>query len=172
MVTREQRAAFNRRRWLKNGAQVALALCVFLAVRAWQQHGAARGAVPNISGSTVGGERISLSSYRGEPVLVHFFATWCGVCTAMESNIANVADDHRVLFVGTRSGSASELHAYLEEQRLTHVDVLVDESGAMADQFGIKGIPATFYVNAEGNIESVEVGYTTELGIRARTWTL
>ena len=48
--------------------------------------------------------------------------------------------------------------------------VIADEYGEIAKQWSVKGVPASFIIAADGNIRFVEVGYTTELGLRARLW--
>jgi hypothetical protein len=48
--------------------------------------------------------------------------------------------------------------------------VMLDESGQLASQFGLKGVPASFILSPGGEIIFVETGYTTELGLRVRMW--
>jgi peroxiredoxin len=115
------------------------------------------------------GETVSLADYRGKPVLLHFGATWCEVCKAEQHNIDAVTRDLPVLSVTSLSGSASDVAAVMGEggraQRM-----IVDEHGALAHRFGVRAYPTTFVIDREGMIRHVEVGYTTELGMRARMW--
>ena len=48
--------------------------------------------------------------------------------------------------------------------------VLLDTSGELATSFGVKGVPASFILDPNGEITFVESGYTTELGLRVRLW--
>ncbi len=48
--------------------------------------------------------------------------------------------------------------------------VLNDPDGAIAAHWGVRGVPASFIVDGAGQIRFVEVGYTTEIGLRLRLW--
>ena len=47
---------------------------------------------------------------------------------------------------------------------------VVDEDNALTKRFRVGVFPTTFVVDGDGDIRDVEVGYTTELGLRARMW--
>ena len=48
--------------------------------------------------------------------------------------------------------------------------VVVDEDGRLARSWGVGGVPATFIVATDGRISYAGMGYSTELGLRARLW--
>jgi thiol-disulfide isomerase/thioredoxin len=102
-------------------------------------------------------------------VLVRFWATWCGVCKAEQHNFDAVARGLPVLSVASQSGSADDVAAYVRRQGIAH-PVMLDPDGSLARRFGVRSFPTTFVVDAKGEIRYVEVGYTTELGLRARMW--
>ena len=163
--------------WKRRGKRLAIELVVFaaifLAVRAWQRRGVIEGAAPRLEGVDVVGERVALASGSGGPTLVHFWATWCGVCEAMDGNVAAVAEDSNVVTVAVRSGDARAIVASLEEEGLVTNDrpafrVIADPNGALASAWGVSAFPTSFVIDEDGAIRSVEVGYTTELGLRAR----
>lgn len=153
-------------RWLRD---LALLVVVFLAIRAYQQRDLPRGAAPALSGVALRGREVSLEDYRGRPVLLHFWATWCGVCRAEQSSIDAIARTLPVLSVASRSGGASEVRAYVQQHGVVP-SVVLDASGALARRYGVHAYPTTFVLDAEGEIQFREVGYTTELGLRARMW--
>ena len=152
--------------WLRDGA---IALLLLLAVRAYQQRDLARGAAPGLAGRTLDGAQVSLADYRGAPVLLRFWATWCGVCKAEQSNVDAVARGLPVLSVASQSGSANQVAAYVRSQRIAH-RVIADPEGVLARRFGVRAFPTTLVIDANGEIRYVEVGYSTELGLRARMW--
>jgi peroxiredoxin len=153
-------------RWLRDGA---IAVLLLLAIRAYQQRDLARGVAPVLTGRTLDGAQVSLEDYRGAPVLVRFWATWCGVCGAEQSNIDAVARGLPVLSVASQSGSPNEVAAYVKSQRIAH-RVIADPEGSLARRFGVRVFPTTLVIDAKGEIRYAEIGYSTELGLRARMW--
>jgi len=152
--------------WLRDAGLVLLFL---LAIRAYQQRDAASGVAPPLSGTDVHGQPLVLAAYRGQPVLVYFWATWCGVCKATQSNVDALARELPVLSIASQSGSAAEVTAYVREHGIVP-KVVVDAQGALAKRFGVRAFPTTFVIDRDGEIRHVEVGYTTELGLRLRMW--
>jgi peroxiredoxin len=153
-------------RWVRDGA---IALALLAGIRAYQRRDMPKGPSPPLAGADLDGKMASLADYRGKPVLLHFWATWCGVCTAEQHNIDAVARDLPVLSVASQSGGANELAAFVREHRIGP-RVIVDEESALARRFGVHAFPASFVIDGDGAIRHVEVGYTTELGLRVRMW--
>jgi len=160
-------ATRKKRSWRRLAIELAVVLAVFLAFRAWQTRDAADGPAPALAGSGLDGSALALATDR--PTLVHFWATWCGVCRAEQGTIDALAGDHHVVTVASQSGGAPEVQAYLEREGVDF-PVIVDPGGALAARWGVHAFPTTFVVAPDGTISDVEVGYTTSLGLRARLW--
>jgi thiol-disulfide isomerase/thioredoxin len=146
-----------RRAWSGWLGQIALVLAVMTVMHFWNVRHVAHGAAPSIVSSTLDGRPFSLASYRGKPALVHFWATWCGVCRAEEPTIA------------TSSGSRVEISKALAERGLT-MPVVSDPEGSLAADWGVGAFPTSFILGPDGRIRFVEVGYTSGIGLRARLW--
>lgn len=158
-----------RRRWLRWGIELLIFIVAIAGIRAYLQRDVIRGAAPAIAATTLDGTRFELGAGGGRPTLVHFWASWCPVCRAEEGNIENIARDYRVIAVAMQSGDANEVRAHVQKQDW-QVPVIVDTDGTLARQYGVRGVPTSFVVDARGNIRTVEVGYTTEWGLRLRLW--
>lgn len=158
-----------RRRWLRWGIELLVFILVIAGIRAYLQRDVVRGAAPAIAAHTLDGARFDLREAHGRPTLVHFWASWCPVCRAEEGTIADLARDYRVIAIAMQSGDADEVRAHVEKQKWP-VPVIVDAAGTLARQYGVRGVPTSFVVDARGEIRAVEVGYTTELGLRLRLW--
>ena len=152
--------------WLRDLTLIAL---VVAGIRVYQQRNLPSGPAPELAGQDLKGVEAALSEYRGKPVLLHFWATWCGVCKAEQSSLDALSRELPVLTVASQSGSAAEVGAFVREHRV-EPRVIVDASSELARRFGVTMYPTTFVIDAEGEIRNVEVGYTTELGLRARMW--
>jgi thiol-disulfide isomerase/thioredoxin len=142
-------------------------LAAFVAIRAWQTRAAASGTAPELRGRTLAGVPVALAEHRGGPVAVHFWATWCGVCSLEEGNVVSLAEGGRVLTIASASGSAAEVRRYAESRGLSF-PIVNDGDGSVARRWGVTAYPTTFYLDDAGVIRHVEVGYTTTLGMRAR----
>lgn len=105
-------------------------------------------------------------------MIVHFMASWCGVCSAEEPNVAALARDHRVIAIATQSGDAARIGSWIATTDLDprNVRIVPDPRGDLARAWGVRAFPTAFYLDRTGHIRHVEVGYTSELGMRARVW--
>ncbi len=157
------------RKWLKIGGEVVLVFVVYLGLRAYMQQDMAEGPAPGIDAVSITGTPVRLSDYRGEPVLVHFWATWCSICRLEQPGIQSIQADWPVLTIAMQSGDATEIQRYLTEQGLDW-RVVADEDGHWARQFGVRGVPANFILDGKGRIRFRESGYSTTWGLRARLW--
>jgi thiol-disulfide isomerase/thioredoxin len=152
--------------WLRDLGLIAL---LVVGIRGYQQRNLPSGPAPELAGSDLNGVTASLADYRGKPVLLHFWATWCGVCKTEQPSLDALSHDLPVLTIASQSGDADEVGAFVREHGI-EPRVIADPSSALARRFSVTMYPTTFVIDAGGEIRHVEVGYTTELGLRARMW--
>ncbi|MCF6235180.1 MAG: protein disulfide oxidoreductase [Gammaproteobacteria bacterium] len=155
------------RSWLVNILIFAL---IYWAIQAYQSRGApSSGLAPQIEGVTVNGQNLSLASLKGEPVLVYFWATWCGICSLTRDSINNISQDHAVITIASQSGSTAEIFKYIKEHNFS-ASVINDEQGALSQLYGVRAFPSIFIIDAQGEISDVEIGLSSEWGLRLRLW--
>ena len=153
-------------RWI---IEVVLILVVLIAVKLWMQRDVVSGNAPNITAQMLNGQQFDLYQSKQRPVLVHFWATWCPVCKLEQSNIENISKDYSLISIAMQSGNDIELKKFMREENLSF-NVINDESGWLSQRYNVRGVPVSFIVNQENEIEFIEVGYTTEIGLRLRLW--
>jgi len=151
------------------GLEVAIVILGLLAIRAYQTRNHVEGRVPEVAVRTLTGQTLTLGTPTKEPMVIHFWATWCGVCRAQEGSIDDLASTGRLITVASRSGSPAEVAAAMRQRGLSF-PVVDDSAGTLATKFGVRAFPTTFFVDRSGVITTSEVGYTTYLGLRARLW--
>jgi thiol-disulfide isomerase/thioredoxin len=147
----------------------AVVLALLFAVRVLTMRGLASGAAPPLAARDLSGRAVSLDDYGGRPVLVHFWATWCGVCKAENATIDTLARDHTVVTVATDSGEAEAIRASMDRSGLTF-PVVVDADGDVARAWGVSRFPTSFFLDRAHRIRTAETGLTTSPGYRLRMW--
>jgi peroxiredoxin len=118
---------------------------------------------PDFTLDTLEGGQVTLSELRGKVVMVNFWATWCPPCRAEMPAIEKVYRAYRdlgleVLAVNTTNqDSEAEAAAFVRELGLTF-PIPLDLTGAVSAAYNLRGLPSTYFIGADGVIESVVVG--------------
>ncbi len=116
---------------------------------------------PDISLYDLDGKAVKLSDFRGQVVMLNFWATWCGPCEAemssMEAIYKKYKDSGFVILAVDVGDSEVKVKRYVKEHNLTF-PVLLDWSQAIAGDFAIIGFPTTFIIDQNGVIRAVVVG--------------
>ena len=106
------------------------------------------------------GRTIDVSAFKGKPVIINFWATWCGPC--WEEHPVLVANARRlqpgVQFVGVVFQDTEDKILGFLQQRGSSYPTLVDEKGKTAIAYGVGGVPETFFLDANGVIQAKFTG--------------
>ncbi|CAB5496328.1 redoxin domain-containing protein [Bathymodiolus thermophilus thioautotrophic gill symbiont] len=148
---------------------IMVILAVFV-VRAWQQQNLTTGVAPSFTSKTLSGDTINSKPLPNQALLIHFWATWCGICALENDNIQALSKDYKVLNIAMQSGTNAELIKYANEHNMRLDNIINDNSGSLAKLFGVRATPSSFFINPKGHIQFVEVGYVTTLGYKIRLW--
>jgi len=149
--------------------ELVIFLALLFAVEAYLTRNAVSGLAPLFTAQTIQGEAFDLRSLRGQPAVIHFWATWCPVCELEQGSIDSLAAAYPFISVAMQSGKRGDVIAYLKAQEVDY-PVVNDPDGLLARRYGVSGVPATFILNSEGKVAFVTRGYTSGLGLRIRLW--
>ena len=151
-----------RKRLLAITGGVALAALVIIALTLGGGLGGTAGkaqppvAATGFSLSELGhpGDRVSLAHYAGRPVLINFFASWCGPCKRETPLLARFYRAHhgRVLIIGIDANDQAAAALRFIRSAGVSYPVGVDPAGTLATSYGIIALPQTFMLNARHQI--------------------
>lgn len=155
-----------------------LFLAVFLAVSTFQSRNmlAADGEpAPGLRGLTLDGAPYDLADAATRPALVYFFAPWCKVCAASADNLNRLRrwrdrDELEIVAVALDWNLAREVRDYVQRHDLDVTVVLGNAEVGRAWQ--IQAYPSYYVLDSEHRILRRNIGYSTQLGLWWRAWTV
>ena len=111
--------------------------------------------------SRLEGGSVSLSDYAGSVVLLNFWATWCPPCREELPSMVRLqeelgSDNFTILAVSLRE-ERDVVESFMDEHDF-ELPVLLDPSGSVGMQYGVRGIPTSYVVDREGRVVGMLVG--------------
>lgn len=170
--TNQSQLSFWQRKWVKNLLFALFLVILYITLRPFMQGDVVQGPAPAFETESITGEPIRLADYRGQPVMVHFWATWCPICQLERDSVERLSEDYPVINIATQSMDDDGLLAFAKEHNMNPNQIVNDFDGQLMKAFGARAVPASFIIGPDGDVSFVEVGYTTPYGLRARLWWL
>ncbi len=128
-----------------------------------------RRAAPDFVLRDLGGEPVRLSDLQGKPVVVNFWATWCGTCRAETPDLIAMYESNKgkgleLLAVNLREGE-EPVAKFVDDFGMPY-PVLLDRNGEVARTWRIGGpnigVPASFFIDGVGVVQKVVFGFVPE----------
>lgn len=96
---------------------------------------------------------VSLSDFKGKPVVINFWATWCGPCKYEQPVLDYASETYKdVVFIGiVFEDTEDNTRRYLTETGTPYIH-LFDPKSTVAVDYGVSGVPETYFINREGII--------------------
>ena len=112
------------------------------------------------------GKTVRLSDYRGQVVLLNFWATWCGPCKLEIPWFVEFEQNHKdegfaVLGVSMDEDGWDSVKPYMERVKVNYRVLLGTDSVAML-YGGVDSLPTTFLIDRDGKIASVHIGLVSK----------
>ncbi|GGD17683.1 TlpA disulfide reductase family protein [Aureimonas glaciei] len=150
------------RAWrLRTWSLGALAATAFVWTVAWQLVATTEAlAAPETSLALLDGETTTLSAFRGGPVVVNLWATWCPPCRReMPMLVKAAAERPDTAFVFANQGEGpGAIIQYLQRSGLVIPTLVLDQGFALARHYSVQGYPATLFLDADGVLQDIHFG--------------
>jgi cytochrome c biogenesis protein CcmG, thiol:disulfide interchange protein DsbE len=119
---------------------------------------------PDFTLEGMDGNMVSLTDYRGEFVILNFFASWCPPCREEAPELQAFEEeygDQAKLLILSRAEPKVQVQEFIEEFKSTST-YLLDYNDSMAKPYGVVGQPETFFIDESGVIRYHHVGPMTK----------
>ncbi len=113
---------------------------------------------------------LSLASLQGHPVLLDFWATWCGPCQAESPIIQTIAERYKakgLVVVGVNTSDQDGLAARFVAQKRLSFPIVYDTDNAIANSFGVSSLPTLVVISKSGRIVAIRRGVTSDSALDA-----
>ena len=116
--------------------------------------------VPSFELPDVDGRMISSKEYLGTPLIINFWATRCAPCKLempLLQKTAKKFDNNLTVFAVNFDEPEETVIKYVRQNSID-IPVVLDESGAMANSYGVHAFPVTFFIDKGGILRSTHIG--------------
>ncbi|MDP6770268.1 MAG: TlpA disulfide reductase family protein [Anaerolineales bacterium] len=104
---------------------------------------------------------VTLSQFYGKPVILNFWATWCGPCKVEMPHLQDAhnsySKEHLIILAINYGEDPTTVLSFASDLGLTF-RTLLDETAAIQSQYQVRGYPTTIFVNTDGTISHTHIG--------------
>jgi len=116
---------------------------------------------PALKLSNMDGEAFDLAKYRGQWLVIHFWASWCGPCRREMPTINEtykLYDESKLRFVLVNTAESEDIVFNFIGIAAPDMIPLMDRDGAVTERWQPRGLPASFFVDPKGHLRYLALG--------------
>jgi thiol-disulfide isomerase/thioredoxin len=124
--------------------------------------GPASGPAPQFSLDARGGSKISLAQYKGQVVMLNFWASWCGPCRQEMPLLENIYKKYNKMgftLIGVNVEPDSKAAEGFLKATPVSFPVIYDKDSTVSKAYDVSGMPSTVIIDRKGNIRVLHRGY-------------
>jgi len=115
------------------------------------------------------GRHTSLRALYGQPVVINFWATWCGPCRREMPELMRAAkDDPNLVMLAVNVQEPVERVEPFAAEFEMNTPIVMDPQGLLQDIYGVRGLPTTFFIAQDGRVAAVYPGAITAAALAER----
>ncbi|MFZ0657926.1 MAG: redoxin domain-containing protein [Candidatus Binataceae bacterium] len=167
----------HRRGFARGALTLALAVAMLIVTQTLASAAEADGAPLDFQLHTLDGASMKLSQFRGHPVIVDFWATWCGPCRREIPELKSIYSRYHksrgleVIGIACDTVQGDGIRAvapFVEEFKINYPILVAND--AVIDALGVEAIPTTLFIGPDGRVVSrvMGAGHAGELTESAR----
>lgn len=147
---------------MKSFASLVISTLFTLTFTVNANAGELSGPAPNFALKTVDGKTARLSDYKGQVVMINFWASWCGPCREEMPILEDIYSTYKkagfVLLGVTIDENPKDAKGFLKSSPVSF-PILLDSTGKVADTYNNQAMPSSYFIDRNGNLAYLHKGY-------------
>ncbi|MFN2223747.1 MAG: redoxin domain-containing protein [Chloroflexota bacterium] len=125
---------------------------------------------PSFTLASTLGEEINLADFRGRPVVLNFWATWCPPCRAEmpEFQSASIKYNGQATFLGVDQGEPPSIVADFGSALSITYPLLVDQENVVSRDYNVTALPTTVFIDGRGVVREIVTGIVSKAVLEDR----
>ena len=145
-------------KWVRSGMSILLGLGISLNASAVGLQEIA----PDFTLKSLDGSNLRLEEYRGQVVLINFWASWCGPCRQempLLDRLHHRYEDTGFAVLGVNvEGEVAPAQEIVDKTNVTF-PILIDESQRVSEMYNLQAMPSTVVIDRDGVVRYIHLGY-------------